>query len=198
VVVRWACLILVLSLGAGAAASELPPERSKKERLLLEKSARKSVRAENARALPVAARPLVTLRNVWTLEVLPIDAEAPPSPTVVNAFLRDHYTNQAASMDPRLLPLVLRAAARFKSRVIEVVSAYRAPKYQLLLRKKGHEVARDSQHPLGHAVDFRLPGLATRVLYQFVRGLRAGGAGYYPESAFVHADVGRVRTWRGH
>jgi uncharacterized protein YcbK (DUF882 family) len=79
-----------------------------------------------------------------------------------------------------------------------VVSGFRAPKYNLLLRKKGHEVARESQHPLGHAVDFRLPGLSTRHLLQFVRGLHLGGVGYYPRSAFVHADVGPVRYWRGH
>ena len=79
-----------------------------------------------------------------------------------------------------------------------MVSAYRAPKYNLLLRKKGHETARDSQHPLGHAIDFRLPGLPTKQLLRFVRSLRAGGVGFYPESAFVHCDVGRIRYWSGH
>jgi uncharacterized protein YcbK (DUF882 family) len=47
-------------------------------------------------------------------------------------------------------------------------------------------------------VDFRLPGIATRKLLRFVRSLHLGGVGYYPESAFVHADVGPVRFWRGH
>jgi uncharacterized protein YcbK (DUF882 family) len=33
---------------------------------------------------------------------------------------------------------------------------------------------------------------------RFVRSLRLGGVGFYPESKFVHADVGRIRFWRGH
>jgi uncharacterized protein YcbK (DUF882 family) len=67
-----------------------------------------------------------------------------------------------------------------------------------MLRKKGHEVARDSEHPRGHAVDFRIPQVPTKVLLRWVRSLHLGGVGYYPESKFVHCDVGRVRFWRGH
>ena len=66
-----------------------------------------------------------------------------------------------------------------------------------MLRKKGHEVARDSQHTYGHAVDFRIPGVGTRRLLEYVKGLHAGGAGFYPESEFVHADTGPVRYWAG-
>jgi uncharacterized protein YcbK (DUF882 family) len=113
-------------------------------------------------------------------------------------LLRCHYTNQSTAMDDRLLPTLLKAAAKFGARTIDIVSGFRAPKYQLMLRKKGHEVARDSEHPRGHAVDFRLPDVPTRVLLRFVRSLHLGGVGYYPESRFVHADVGRIRFWRGH
>ncbi len=49
----------------------------------------------------------------------------------------------------------------------------------------------------GQAIDFRLPDVKTKVLLKFVRSLHLGGVGYYPESRFVHADVGRVRTWVG-
>jgi uncharacterized protein YcbK (DUF882 family) len=66
-----------------------------------------------------------------------------------------------------------------------------------MLRKKGHEVARDSQHTYGHAVDFRIPGVATRALLEYVKSLHLGGAGYYPDSEFVHADTGPVRFWAG-
>ena len=48
--------------------------------------------------------------------------------------------------------------------------------YNLMLRKKGHEVARESEHPLGHAVDFRIPGVPTRQLMRLVRGQHLGGA----------------------
>ena len=66
------------------------------------------------------------------------------------------------------------------------------------LRKKGHEVARDSAHPRGQAVDFRIPEVPTKTLLRYVRSLKLGGVGYYPESRFVHCDVGPVRYWRGH
>ena len=139
----------------------------------------------------------VSLRNIWTREVLPVDPDRPPPQMLVNDFLRCHYTNQATTMDPRLIRVVVGAAARHKSRLVEVVSGFRSPKYNLLLRKKGHEVARESQHPLGHAVDFRIYGVPTRQLVEFVRSQNLGGVGYYPRAAFIHADVGPVRFWKG-
>lgn len=187
--------------------SESPSQESgasKKERFLAEKQARAEAHTEVRRtrlprglAAQAAVMP-ISLFNIWTHEVLPVDPTEPPKPTAFSRFLRCHYTNQATSVDPRLLHVVLGAAQKFKRQMVEVVSGFRAPKYNLLLRKKGHEVARESQHPLGHAVDFRLPGLSTRLLLRFVRGLHLGGVGYYPHSAFVHADVGPVRYWRGH
>ncbi len=189
-------LAAVLALTAACASAD--EGASKKERFLAEKSARPPVHRAAAPKSGVPPVAPVSLVNVWTNEVLPVDPAHAPAEPVVDRFLRCHHTNQATTMDPRLLPVLLAAAARFKAAVVEVVSGYRAPKYQLMLRKKGHEVARDSQHPLGHAVDFRLPGLPTRTLLRFVRTLRTGGVGYYPESAFVHADTGPLRFWRGH
>jgi uncharacterized protein YcbK (DUF882 family) len=173
-----------------------PP--SKKTTFLLDKSERKDVHAK--RAPRPAADKVLTLHNVWTNESLPIVAApgAPVPPEEFDELVRCHYTNQATSMDQRLLATLRRAAQKFNTSYIEIVSGFRAPKYQLMLRKKGHEVARDSEHPRGHAVDFRIPEVPTRVLLRFVRSLHAGGVGYYPDSKFVHTDVGRVRFWRGH
>jgi uncharacterized protein YcbK (DUF882 family) len=78
-----------------------------------------------------------------------------------------------------------------------VVSGFRHPKYNLMLRKKGHEVARDSQHTHGTAIDFRLPGVATDVLHRWAIGRRLGGVGLYKDSGFIHMDTGRVRYWSG-
>ncbi len=71
-------------------------------------------------------------------------------------FLRDHFTNQATRMDTRLIGVLTRVAGKFSAQRIDVVSGYRSPKYNLMLRKKGHQVARDSQHTHGNAVDFRI------------------------------------------
>jgi uncharacterized protein DUF882 len=145
-----------------------------------------------------AAVPVLSLYNVWTHEILPVPADRPPPPPEVSHFLRCHFTNQVCEMDPRLIPVVQRAATRFRTNRIEVVSGFRSPKYNLFLRKKGHEVARESEHPRGQAIDFRIPQVPTRTLLRFVRSLRLGGVGYYPESHFVHADTGRIRFWKGH
>jgi uncharacterized protein YcbK (DUF882 family) len=172
---------------------------SKKSAFLLDKSERPERRAE--RPPRAVAERVVTLRNVWTHESLPVTVEPSgkrSAPAPFDQLVRCHFTNQATEMDARLFDVVMRAATQFKSASIDIVSGFRAPKYQLMLRKKGHEVARDSEHPRGHAVDFRVPAVPTKVLLRFVRSLRLGGVGYYPESRFVHADVGRVRFWRGH
>jgi len=49
-------------------------------------------------------------------------------------------------MDPELAEVLVSAARRFHAQRIDVVSGYRSPKYNLMLRKKGHQVARESQH----------------------------------------------------
>jgi hypothetical protein len=148
-------------------------------------------------ALPgVRVEPITTLFNIWTREAFPI-LPGDPMEAQVHTFLRDHYTNQATQMDTRLLNVLARAARKFSAARIEIVSGYRSPKYNLMLRKKGHQVARQSQHVEGHAVDFRIRGVPTRSLLVFVRSLRLGGVGFYPHSQFVHSDTGRVRYWTG-
>lgn len=140
--------------------------------------------------------PITTLFNVWTKEALPV-LPGDPVEARIHTFLRDHYTNQATRMDTRLVDVLKRAATKFSARRIEVVSGYRSPKYNLMLRKKGHQVARSSQHVEGNAVDFRIRGVPTKSLLHFVRSLRLGGVGFYPHSQFVHSDTGRVRYWTG-
>ncbi len=100
-------------------------------------------------------------------------------------------------MDTGLLDVLLHVARRFRAERIDVISGYRSPKYNLMLRKKGREVARQSQHALGNAVDFRVRGVPTKTLLRYVRSLRRGGVGFYPHSQFVHADTGPVRFWKG-
>lgn len=146
---------------------------------------------------PVAE--VIQLRNNWTKETLAVEAKADVQvdPQTWNEFLRCHFTNRHAEMEQRLQRIVVAAALKFKKARVDIVSGFRAPKFNLMLRKKGREVARESQHSQGHAVDFRLPGVATKTLLAFVRRIRIGGVGFYPESAFVHADSGPVRNWTG-
>ena len=143
--------------------------------------------------------PVTTLFNVWTHEALPIM----PGQTQTALgkrfclFLRDHFTNQPTNMDTRLISVLQHVAGKFAAKRIEVVSGYRSPKYNLMLRKKGHQVARHSQHMEGNAVDFRIRGVETKVVLHYVKSLRLGGVGFYPHSQFVHSDTGPIRYWTG-
>ncbi len=140
---------------------------------------------------------LLNLYNSWTHEWLAFDPKAPPAPSTVDRFLRDHYTNRPTAMEPRLLGIVASAATHFDSDTAIVVSAFRHPKYNLMLRKKGHQVARDSSHTKGNAIDFYLPRTPTPVLHAWAKDQRLGGVGLYLESGFVHMDTGAIRYWDG-
>jgi hypothetical protein len=160
------------------------------------KGASETALATTRSAIGSTVKPVTTLYNLWTREALPIV----PGESVedrFHPFLRDHFTNQATRMDVRLIDVLTQVARKFRAARIEVVSGYRSPKYNLMLRKKGREVARASQHTEGHAVDFRVRGVPTTQLLRYVRSLRRGGVGYYPRSQFVHSDTGRIRFWRG-
>lgn len=147
---------------------------------------------------PVGTRitPVTTIYSIWNREAM---ALIPGQAYKVRfqLFLRDHYTHQSTQADTRLVGVLAAAALRFRAPRIEIVSGYRSPKYNLMLRKKGRQVARESQHTQGTAVDFRIRNVSTETLRDFVRNLRLGGVGYYPRTRFVHADTGKVRYWQG-
>lgn len=118
----------------------------------------------------------------------------------VNNFLRDWRRNEPTNMDPRLLDIVWEAYRQSGSRAyINVVSAYRSPATNSMLRGRSRGVAKKSQHMLGKAMDFYLPDVKLKNLRNIGLKMQAGGVGYYPRSGspFVHFDVGRVRHWPG-
>jgi uncharacterized protein YcbK (DUF882 family) len=116
----------------------------------------------------------------------------------INRFLRDWRRNEPTKMDPRLLDLVWEAYKASGSRdYIHVVSAYRSPATNSMLRGRSKGVANKSQHMLGKAMDFYLPDVRLKTLREIGLKMQAGGVGYYPTSGspFVHFDVGNVRHW---
>lgn len=140
---------------------------------------------------------LINLYNAWTKEWLAVDPAAPSPTATVDRFLRCHFTNQPTAMQPALLAMVTAAATQLKADVVQVVSGFRHPKYNLVLRKKGHQVARDSQHSHGTAIDFFLPGIPTATLHAWAKAQKLGGVGLYPDSGFIHMDTGPIRAWSG-
>ncbi len=116
----------------------------------------------------------------------------------INRFLRDWRRNEPAKMDPKLLDLVWAVYRSVGARdYIHVVSAYRSPATNSMLRSRSSGVAEKSQHMLGKAMDFYIPGVPLSKLRAAAFKVEGGGVGYYPKSGspFVHLDVGNVRAW---
>ena len=116
----------------------------------------------------------------------------------LNRFLRDWRRNEPTKMDPRLFDLVWEVYQKSGATgYINVVSAYRSPATNSLLRSRSRGVAKKSQHMLGKAMDFYIPGVKLASLRSIGMKFQVGGVGYYPRSGspFVHMDVGSVRAW---
>ena len=156
----------------------------------------------------VGPRPVetwATIINVHTGEAVALSS-AEPSFARFSDVLADRVTGSKIELDRRLLELLRQIALRNPGVRLEIVSGFRSPKLNEMLRKKGHRVASHSQHSLGHAVDFRvIADGATEPMKPYeieniVRGLGwIGGVGVYPgkNDRFVHCDVGPNRRWLG-
>jgi len=115
-----------------------------------------------------------------------------------NRFLRDWRRNEITKIDPELLDLVWELYQEVGARdYIYVVSSYRSPATNNMLRKRSSGVARKSMHTVGKAMDFYIPGVSISKLRKAGLKRQVGGVGYYPRSGspFVHMDTGRVRHW---
>jgi uncharacterized protein YcbK (DUF882 family) len=161
-------------------------------------------RAHPSRPRPAARRTpgqraeqVINLLNLHTGELLPVAGRGVPSAALVNRFFRCRWTHRQTQMEPRLIRWVLAAARHFGAQEVHVVSGFRHLKFNEMLRKKGRQVARRSNHRLGRAVDFRLVGVDVSRLFDYLKKRRLGGVGRYPKSKFIHLDTGRVRTWGG-
>jgi uncharacterized protein YcbK (DUF882 family) len=157
--------------------------------------------AAPAAALPRNEERVLSFFNTHTSErlTLPYFADGAyldGSLSRLDAFLRDHRTGQQHPIDPALFDLLhdLRRAARSTS-PFHVISCYRSPTTNAMLRATSGGVAGGSLHVQGRAIDIRVTDVKTTVLRDAARELRRGGVGYYRDSDFVHVDTGRVRAW---
>jgi uncharacterized protein YcbK (DUF882 family) len=125
------------------------------------------------------------------------DQYLPDALNQLDHFLRDHRTGTVHHYDPRVFDLLhdLGEKVAGPNTVINVVCGYRTPWSNEYLREHGHGVAEHSLHMQAMAIDIRIPGVDTATLRDAALSLHRGGVGYYPQSQFVHVDVGRVRRW---
>jgi uncharacterized protein YcbK (DUF882 family) len=119
----------------------------------------------------------------------------PESLTAINRVLRDHRTGAIHDIEPRLLDLLCRVRTELDTtEPFQIISGYRSPETNAMLRGHSKGVASHSLHMDGLAVDVTVPGRSLEMIKKAATSMKAGGVGYYP-SQFVHLDVGRVRTW---
>ncbi|MDH2385173.1 DUF882 domain-containing protein [Bradyrhizobium sp. CER78] len=116
----------------------------------------------------------------------------------LNHFLRDWRSQDETVMDRHLFDILWEVYRDVDGKQpIQIISAYRAPATNAMLRRRSSGVARHSQHMLGHAMDFFIPGVPLEQIRYAGLRLQRGGVGFYPTSGspFVHLDTGGIRHW---
>jgi uncharacterized protein YcbK (DUF882 family) len=116
----------------------------------------------------------------------------------INHFLRDWRSQDQTTMDRHLFDIIWEVYRDVDGKQpIQIISAYRAPATNAMLRRRSSGVARFSQHMNGQAMDFFIPGVALEQIRFAGLRLQRGGVGFYPTSGspFVHLDTGSIRHW---
>lgn len=122
----------------------------------------------------------------------------------VNQHLSDFRTNEVHPIDVRLLDILFTLQSLTGSKEpYRIVSAFRSSATNEMLADQSaasngtSQVAKKSQHMEGKAIDMRLNDVSLIGLRDAALTLEGGGVGYYPDSGFIHVDIGPVRTWQG-
>jgi uncharacterized protein YcbK (DUF882 family) len=116
----------------------------------------------------------------------------------INHFMRDLRADQTVKMNPGNLDII--AATHHLLDVKEpymLLSGYRSPATNAMLREHSRGVARNSLHMKGMAADLRLKSRSVNQMAGAAKACSAGGVGTYHRSNFVHMDCGPIRTWQG-
>ena len=122
----------------------------------------------------------------------------PSAMTRINHFLRDWRANEVTTMDPRTVDLMWELHADLGSKKpIRIISGYRSPATNGMLKRIGRNVAKKSQHTVGRSIDMFFPDVPLSRIRASAIVRKVGGVGYYPagDGGFVHIDSGNVRYW---
>jgi len=116
----------------------------------------------------------------------------------INHFMRDWREDSAISMDPRNLDILAASHSLLETKEpFMMLSGYRSPRTNAMLRSRSRGVAKNSLHVKGMAADIRLKSRSVGQVAKAGIACRAGGVGKYSRSNFVHMDCGVVRSWGG-
>lgn len=114
----------------------------------------------------------------------------------ITLFMRDWRTDQTRVIDRRTIDIM--AASHNLLDATEpytLLSGYRSPQTNDMLRRRSGGVAKNSRHLIGEAADLRLGSRSVEQVYRAAVACKGGGVGRYSRSNFVHMDCGPVRSW---
>ena len=114
----------------------------------------------------------------------------------ITYFMRDWREDKAKTIDPRTVDIL--SATHNLLEVSEpymLLSGYRTPATNAMLRRRSRGVAKHSLHMDAQASDVRLGSRSVNQIYRAAMTCQGGGVGKYSRSNFVHMDCGQVRTW---
>jgi len=116
----------------------------------------------------------------------------------INYFMRDWRTDEVIKVDTRTIDIMAASSSLMDSKEpYMMLSGYRSPKTNAMLRSRSRNVARNSLHMKGQAADLRLKSRSVSQMANAAAACSAGGVGKYSRAKFVHMDCGPIRTWRG-
>jgi uncharacterized protein YcbK (DUF882 family) len=119
-----------------------------------------------------------------------------PALEEISHFMRDWRTDDVHPIDPRTIDIMTAAHNLLDtSEPYTVLSGYRSPATNAMLRARSSGVARNSLHMQGEAADLRMSSRSVNQMFEAARACSAGGVGRYSGSGFVHMDCGPVRSW---
>lgn len=114
----------------------------------------------------------------------------------ISYLLRDWREEAVKPIAPETIDILAEIHRRLDTAApMQVVSGYRTPKTNAMLRGQSRGVAKNSYHIRAMAVDVMLEDRSVRQIARAAESLGAGGVGRYSRSNFVHVDSGPVRTW---
>lgn len=114
----------------------------------------------------------------------------------IDHLMRDWRAGVARPIAPQTLDIIAAAHASLRSDApFEVLSGYRTPETNAMLRRRSGGVAKNSYHCKAMAADLRMANRSVRQVAAAAGELRAGGVGRYSRSDFTHVDCGPVRSW---
>ena len=118
----------------------------------------------------------------------------------IDYLMRDRHENTAGKIDEELIDYMVDVRKRLglpETVPFQILSGYRSPESNARLAITNGNVAKESLHMHGWAVDFRMDGVNGKAICEISKTMQRGGVAYYPEDNHVHVDLGNIRTWHG-